>query len=235
MNVAARHTIPKGPPKMFEYSRSKYVPIEEDEDFFACSAIEVAPRLIGCVLHHCNDSEDTAILIAETEAYHEGDGPTHHSDSQRLTGGHVYVHGGREKWGSSYRDMWSIDLVCGQKGQASSVLIRAGVPIVGDDIMAERRSKYERTIRERVNGYQKRLCKGPCNVGEALGLHPMLDGTSLFKHPFRILRPLSPVPRLLNGTRINISKDAHRLWRWGHPDFQPWLSVRFARDELPYV
>lgn len=218
---------------MCEYLRgAKYVPVEEDECFFACSAVQVAPRLIGCVLHHCNGSEDTAILIAETEAYHEGDGPTHHSDSQRLAGGHVYVHGGREKWDGRYRHMWSIDLVCGEKDQASSVLIRAGVPVVGDDIMAERRKEYRRAIRDRANGYQKMLCSGPCNVGEALGLHPLLDGASLFKHPFRVLRPVSPPPRLLNGTRINVSKDIHRLWRWGHPDYRPWVSAPFPRDQV---
>ena len=87
--------------KVFEYLGAKYTPIEEDEGFFAGSSVDVAPRLIGCVLHHSKDSEDVAILIAEAEAYHEGDGPTHHSNSQRLVGGHVYVHGGREKWGVS--------------------------------------------------------------------------------------------------------------------------------------
>jgi DNA-3-methyladenine glycosylase len=217
---------------MIEYLGAKYVPIEEDEGFFARFVVEVAPRLIGCVLHHGSSSEDTAILIAETEAYHEGDGPTHHSDSQRLAGGHVYVHGGQEKWGRCYRNMWSIDLVCGEKGQASSILIRAGVPVVGEDIMVERRKKYERAIRERANGYQKRLCRGPCNVGEALGLHPLLDRASLFKPPFRILRPVSPPLRLLNGPRINVSKDTHRLWRWGHPDYRPWVSAPFPLDEV---
>lgn len=217
---------------MIEYRGVKCVPIAEDEGVFFGSAVEVAPRLIGCVLHHGNGSEDTAILIAETEAYHEGDGPTHHSDSQRLAGGHVYIHGGPEKWGDGYRNMWSIDLVCGQKGQASSILIRAGVPVAGDDIMAERRKEYERAIRERANGYQKRLCRGPCNVGEALGLHPLLDGASLFNPPFRILRPVSPPSLLLNGPRINVSKDAHRLWRWGHPDYRPWVSAPFPQGEV---
>ena len=46
---------------MFEYLGTKYVPIEEGEDFFAGSAVEVGPRLIGCVLHHDNRGKDTCV------------------------------------------------------------------------------------------------------------------------------------------------------------------------------
>jgi DNA-3-methyladenine glycosylase len=53
----------------------------------------------------------------------------------------------------------------------------------------------------------------------------MLDGASLFKPPFRILRPIKPVISLLTGPRINVSKDAHRPWRGGHPDYREWLSA----------
>lgn len=211
---------------MFGYLGVEYVPIEED-DFFAASAVAVAPRLIGCVLHHENCGKDTAIMIAEAEAYDEGDGATHGSELQRLPHGHVYVH--------RYRNMWCIDLVCGAEGRESSVLIRAGVPVVGIGIMAERRSEAadaERAIRERANGYEKKLCKGPCNVGEALGLYTMLDGASLFKPPFRVLRPVSPPRRLLNSPRINVSRDAYRLWRGGHPDYRAWLSKPFPREKV---
>ena len=214
---------------MFEYLGTKYVAIEEDDDFFAGSAVEVAPRLIGCVLHHDNRGKDTAILIAEDEAYDcdEGDEAAHRSNSQLLPHGHAYVH--------RYRNMWCIDLVCGAEGQGSSVLIRAGVPAVGIDIMAERRSEAadaERAIRERTKGYEKKLCKGPCNVGEALGLYALLDGASLFKPPFRVLRPVSPPRLLLNGPRINVRRDTHRPWRWGHPDYRAWLSAPFSREEV---
>jgi DNA-3-methyladenine glycosylase len=82
-------------------------------------------------------------------------------------------------------------------------------------------------IRARAPGYERRLCDGPCKVGEALGLYPQLDGASLFEPPFRILRPINPVTSLLNGPRINVSKDADRAWRWGHPNYREWLSAPF--------
>jgi len=74
---------------MFEYLGTKYVPSKEDELFFAGSAVEVAPRVIGCVLHPDNSSKDTAILIAEDEAYDEGDGAAHRRVAQLLPHGRV--------------------------------------------------------------------------------------------------------------------------------------------------
>jgi DNA-3-methyladenine glycosylase len=99
--------------------------------------------------------------------------------------------------------------------------------------MAERRSAHssaDRVVRERARGFEKRLCNGPGKVGEALGLCLLLDGASLFKTPFRVLRPVSPPGQLLNGRRINVPRDAHRLLRWGHPDYRAWLSKPFPRE-----
>ena len=99
--------------------------------------------------------------------------------------------------------------------------------------MAERRSedeKAERAIRERVPGLEEKLCKGPCNLTEALGISLSLDGASLFKTPFRIFRPVEPVTNLLNDRRVNITKDADLLWRWGHGEYSQWLSAPFPKQ-----
>jgi DNA-3-methyladenine glycosylase len=114
---------------MTEYLGKKYVPVEQD--FFEAPAELVAPRLIGCVLHHDNRGEDTAIMIAEGEAYSPGDRAAHcHPDaplhvrtrsvSQLLPPGHAYIHG--------YGNMLFLDLVCDAEGRGSSVLICAAAP-----------------------------------------------------------------------------------------------------------
>jgi DNA-3-methyladenine glycosylase len=54
---------------MTEYLGKQYVPV--NENFFAGSAVELAPSLIGCVLHHNNRGKDIAIMIAEDEAYRQ--------------------------------------------------------------------------------------------------------------------------------------------------------------------
>lgn len=202
---------------MTKYLGKTYVPVEQD--FFAGPSYEVAPRLIGCVLHHENRGEHVAVKIVETEAYDQNDRAAHQAPSQLLPHGHVYVH--------PYRDMWAIDLICEAAGYGSSVLLRAAVPVIGLDIMVARRGtdeRADRTIRERKPGYETKLCKGPCNLGEALGLYEALDGASLFKPPFRILRPVEPVTTLLNGPRANITRDTHLLWRWGDAGYKEWLS-----------
>lgn len=202
---------------MTEFFGKKYVPIDEQEAFFLRPSFEVAPRLIGCVLHH-DDGKDTAIMIVEDEAYDKNDKAIHGNASQLLPGGRAYVHPYKRS------KMWALDLVCGPEGYASSVLIRAGVPAVGEDIMIGYRSGYDKTIRERARGFEKKLCRGPCNVAESLGIHPLLDKKSLFEAPFRIYRPVEPVTNLLNGPRVNITKDVDLRWRWGHAEYSQWLS-----------
>jgi DNA-3-methyladenine glycosylase len=212
---------------------NNYVDVEPD--FFADAATEGAPKAIGCVVvfSDLRIAADSGILIAETEAYDETDMASHchpgaaaqrrnRSASMLLPHGHVYIH--------EDRGMPCLNLVCGAEGFGSAILIRAGVPVIGIETMAERRSAHpsaDRTIRARAPGFERKLCNGPCKVGEAIGLYPLLDGASLFKPPFRVLRPITPVTSLLNGPRINISKDADRPWRWGHPEHREWLSAPF--------
>jgi DNA-3-methyladenine glycosylase len=220
---------------MEEYLGIKYAPVEEH--FFAGSAVEVARHLIGCAFHHDSPGKDTAVVIVETEAYEETDMASHchpaatarrrdRSRSMLLQHGHVYIH--------EDRGMPCLNLVCGKQGYGSAVLIRAGMPIVGLDVMTERRSAHpdaDRRIRERAKGFEKHLCNGPGKLGEALGLGMQLDGAALFKSPFHILQPLGAPPRLLNGPRINVTKDADRPWRWGHANYPEWTSKPFPSGE----
>lgn len=209
--------------------------VEVEPDFFAGSAAEVAPKAIGCVVIFTDlrASTDSGIIIVETEAYDETDMASHchpgaatqrrnRSASMLLPHGHVYIH--------EDRGMPCLNLVCGAQEFGSAILIRGGVPVIGIETMADRRSAHppaDRTIRTRMPGFERRLCNGPARLGEALGIYPLLDGASLFKPPFRVLRPVTPVTSLLNGPRINISKDIDRPWRWGHPEYREWLSTPF--------
>jgi hypothetical protein len=95
-----------------------------------------------------------------------------------------------------YRDMWAMDIACGEEGARSTVLVRAGLPVAGIDIMAERRSlpdEADRSIKQRKQSYEKKLCNAPCKLAEGLGIYPELAGASLLKRPFRLLRPAEPV------------------------------------------
>jgi DNA-3-methyladenine glycosylase len=218
---------------MTEYFGRKYV--EVDEVFLAPPAALVAPHLIGCVLHHDDRGSETAIMLIDVEAYGGGSDRASHlhpeNRSRRNKGaknltphGTVRIHGSR--------DMWAMDIVCGEADAGSTVLVRAGLPIIGIDIMAERRSEAaaaDRTVKNRAKGYEKKLCNAPFNLGEAMGLYHELDGASLLKRPFRLLRPVEPVSGLLNGPRVRVTQDVDLLWRWGHPDHQAWLKDKFQK------
>lgn len=218
------------------FDLNDYVPVEAD--FFAGSAVKLAPKLIGCaiIFSDLRRRVDSGIMVADRPTMK----PTwariaivqppaqrrNHSSSMLLPDGHAYIH--------MDRGMPCLNLVCGAEGFGSAILIRSGVPVIGIEAMAERRSSHpssDRSIRTRAPGYERKLCNGPCKVGEALGLYPLLDGASLFKPPFRFMRPIKPVISLLNGPRINVSKDAFP-WRWGHPDCREWLSAPFATAEV---
>lgn len=215
------------------FDLNNYLPVEPD--FFAGSAVEAAQKAVGClvIFTDLRRETDSGIIIVEDEAYNETDMASHchpgaaaqrrnRSSSMLLPHGHVYIH--------HDRGMPCLNLVCGEEGFGSAILIRAGVPVIGIDAMAERRSAHpsaDRTIRSRAAGFERKLCNGPAKLGEALGLYPLLDGASLLKAPFRVLRPAEPVTNLLNGPRINISKDADRPWRWGHSGYREWFSAPF--------
>jgi DNA-3-methyladenine glycosylase len=219
---------------MTEYFGRQYVEVEAD--FFALPAAEVAPRLIGCVLHHDNSGAETAILLIDVEAYGGGNDRASHlhpeNRSRRNKGAkNLTPHGTARIHGS--RDMWGLDIVCGEEGQDSTVLVRAGLPVLGIEIMAERRSKAEaadRDVKDLARGYEKKLCNAPFNLGEAMGFWPVLDGASLLGRPFCLLRPVDPVTGLLNGPRVRVTQDVDLLWRWGHPDHQAWLKDKFKND-----
>ncbi|WP_284421098.1 MULTISPECIES: DNA-3-methyladenine glycosylase [unclassified Bradyrhizobium] len=216
---------------MSEFFGRMYV--EVDEAFFAPPADEVAPRLIGCVLHFCHRDLETAVMLIDVEAYGGGNDRASHlhpdNQSRRNRGAKVLTpHGTARIHGS--RDMWAMDIVCGEAVPGSTVLLRAGLPLIGINVMAERRSRApdaDRGVKARAQGYEKKLCDGPFKLGEAMGFDRVLDGASLLKRPFRLLRPLEPFVDLLNGPRVRVTQDEQLLWRWGHPDHRAWIREKF--------
>jgi DNA-3-methyladenine glycosylase len=115
--------------------------------------------------------------------------------------GHLYVY-------FTYGMHWCANVVCGEDGGASAVLLRAAAPIEGLDAMRARRS----TVRG-----DRDLCSGPARLTQALGLAGDHNGADLVRGPIRLVDD-GTVPPARPGvsTRVGLSAgrgDEHP-WRW---------------------
>jgi DNA-3-methyladenine glycosylase len=109
--------------------------------FFAGSSLEVAPRLLGCVLEHETGEGLVAVMLTEVEAYDGAADPASHAYRGRTARnavmfgapGHAYVY-------FTYGMHFCVNLVCRPAGTASAVLLRAGRVIEGIPLAAARRA-----------------------------------------------------------------------------------------------
>jgi DNA-3-methyladenine glycosylase len=183
------------------------------EAFFARSAREVAPELIGCVL----EGNGVAGVIVEVERYEHWDaashsfrGPTPRSGVMFGPPGHIYVY-------RSYGLHWCANIVCGSPGHGAAVLLRAVEPTTGLALMHERRG----------TGAVRDLCRGPGRLAAAFGITGELNGTRLSDASgdgrLRVLARRRGDVTIARGPRIGITRDAGRAWRYTHAD-SPWVS-----------
>ncbi len=107
----------------------------------------------------------TAAVLTEVEAYHQ-DEPAAHSHGGRPTartrdlfgpGGTAYVY-------FTYGMHWCANMVTGTEGSGEGVLLRAAVPVHGDDVVRARRSAAGRVPRSRD------LLAGPGRLTQGLGI-----------------------------------------------------------------
>lgn len=134
--------------------------------------VELSRRLIGKVLCTHIDGAETEIVISETEAYAGVEDRASHAYGGRRTkrtepmyamGGIAYVY-------LCYGIHHLFNVVTNVADVPHAVLIRAGVPLTGADVMAARRG---RTADDAA------LLAGPGSLSKALGITTALTGVSL--------------------------------------------------------
>ncbi len=172
-------------------------------------AFEVAPRLLGLLLRH----GDRVGRIVEVEAYGGADDPASHSfrgpypRNAAMFGppGRLYVY-------LSYGIHRCANVVCGQEGMPSAVLIRALEPVAGVSDMSIDRPRARRPVD---------LANGPGKLTAALGIELSHNGTDLFDQASRVTveqdstaRALADSARHVAGPRIGITKAVERPWRF---------------------
>ena len=174
----------------------------------------MAPQLLGWSLSHTDAQGTVTVVLTEVEAYmgrddpasHAYRGPTGRNSVMFGRPGHLYTY-------LSYGMHWCCNVVTGEDGHASAVLLRAGRVVEGGALARRRRG-------ERVN--DRSLARGPGCLGQALGLHREHNGTDLVANDSLSLRPGEPVDpgRIVSGHRVGVSL-AHdvpwRFWVEGDP------------------
>lgn len=179
-------------------------------DFLHLPVDMVAKRLLGCVLEREIDGRVVKVRIVETEAYDQDDEASHAYGGERMRNavmfrqaGHLYVY-------FTYGMHYCCNIVTGQAGYGSGVLIRAGEPVEGVGLIEQRRG---RTGAEATNGPGK-LC-------QALGIDMALNGHDLHQSPLRLIAGEVYDDEIIRSSpRIGISKAAElhrRYYLAGNP------------------
>ncbi len=117
--------------------------------------------------------------------------------------GHLYVY-------FTYGMHWCANAVCGEEGEGTAVLLRAGAPLEGIDRMRE-----VRPGRREVD-----LANGPAKLCQAFGLDRTFDGADLVTGDRGITivdDGVRPPRRPGNSTRIGLSAGQDHPWRWWLP------------------
>lgn len=176
--------------------------------FYERPAVDVAPELLNKVLV----APGVRGRIVEVEAYMGSDdpgshayrGPTPRTEVMFGRAGHLYVY-------FSYGMHWCANVVCGDEGVASAVLLRAITPLGGLDLMGERRPKARRGVD---------LCNGPAKLTSAFGIDGRHDGLDLLRnaHGVRVIDDGTPPPaKPANGIRVGLTHGTELEWRWAVP------------------
>lgn len=185
--------------------------------FLERPVLEVAPDLLGCRI----TAGGVTIRLTEVEAYagerdpgsHAYRGRTPRTEVMFGRAGHLYVY-------FTYGMHWCANVVTGEAGSASAVLLRGGEVVAGHELAAARRAG----IRERD------WARGPARLASTLGLgrdDNGVDACGRAGEP-RLDAPSDPVDpgRIRTGPRVGVSGPG------GDGDAYPW---RFWLDGEPTV
>lgn len=174
--------------------------------------VQVSRDLLGKVLCTKKDSQVTKAIITETEAYAGITDKASHAYGGKRTKRTepIYAHGGTAYIYLCYGIHHLFNVVTNEAETPHAVLIRAGVPLDGFNLMRKRRKRSQ---------LDKTLLAGPGSLAQALGITTDLTGTSLLENRIWIEDHNLIVDKeeIVTGPRIGIDyadEDAARPYRF---------------------
>lgn len=207
-------------------------------EFFARPSVELAPALLGCRFSHGG----VTVRITECEAYageldpgsHAYRGVTPRTRPMFGPPGFLYVY-------FTYGNHWCVNVVAGEEGSASAVLVRGAQVVAGHDLARERRPGVP----------ERDWCRGPGRLTRTLGLRGDQSGKDLcvplLGEPAdaMLCAPLAaPAPSAVRtGPRVGVSGPGGdgaaypwRFWLEGEPTvstYRPGVVRRRPRPSRP--
>jgi DNA-3-methyladenine glycosylase len=192
-----------------------------------CGPVEAAAvGLLGCLV----SAHGVTVRLTEVEAYdgvgldaasHAHRGPTPRNAVMFGRPGLAYVY-------FTYGMHWCLNVVCGEEGVASAVLLRAGSIVDGLELARSRRT----------GSTDRDLARGPARLTQALALSGAQNGTDMLARdsPVR-LRPADPGPShgpadVRRGPRVGVVGEAQREWRFwlaGEPSVSTYRAAVVRR------
>ncbi|HET7630117.1 MAG TPA: DNA-3-methyladenine glycosylase [Candidatus Saccharimonadales bacterium] len=166
---------------------------------------EAAPRLLGCILRRTIGDQAIDCRIVEVEAYDQTDAASHsykgrtpRTDVMFGPSGHLYVY-------FTYGMHYCANVVVGEVGYGSAVLIRAVEPLNGLEIIRDNRGDKP----------DHQLTNGPAKFCQALAIDKSFNGHDLSQTPLELLiKPAVAKSQIVQTTRIGISRAKDQPWRW---------------------
>jgi DNA-3-methyladenine glycosylase len=179
-------------------------------------ALSVAPTLLGAVLRHVTPEGTVAVRLTEVEAYAGADdpgshayrGPTRRNEVMFGPAGVLYVY-------FTYGMHHCCNVVVGEEGAASAVLLRAGEVVEGIEVARARRPRLS----------DRDLARGPARLCNALAIDGRHNGADLGTGDLTLQLGEPPgSERVATGPRVGLREAADHPWRFWLKD-EPTVSA----------
>ncbi|WP_462413612.1 DNA-3-methyladenine glycosylase [Neobacillus sp. Marseille-QA0830] len=183
--------------------------------FYDQPTLDLANSLLGCLLIKETMDGMTAGYIVETEAYKgPGDRAAHSYNNRRTPRTEIMFHQSGLAYTYTMHTHCLFNIVSGGEEKPEAVLIRALEPVVGIELMKQRRG-----LENPIN-----LTNGPGKLTKSLGITMEDYGHPLTQPPLYVAKGIIP-EAISSGKRIGINNS-------GEAKDYPW---RFWVTDNPYV
>lgn len=180
-----------------------------DRAFFERPTERVAADLVGCTLMTNQGGCLTGGRIVETEAYGDtSDLASHAAIYQRSRSAIMSGSAGIAYVYRSYGVHACFNIIARPAGSTGAVLIRALEPVIGIEEMISRRGLNKRRL----------LCSGPGRLAQALAITLSDNGRDVVVDDTIRMSDSDQRANVFTTTRIGITRDQDRPWRFGDYD-----------------